>query len=252
MAKARGLNSAATVGAVLVAGTLVLAGVVVQAQHSDPAPPAPAAASQDPHAPAADTHAASADQHGPAADGHAAPTAGHGEASHGAEAGHGESHGESPWVTLARVANFLILAGVIYHFGKKPLADHLATRGAQIRRDLVDAAQLRTTATERLAEIEARLAALPGELEQLRTRGAEELEAERTRMRAAAEAERDRLVEQARREIALQTRNASAQLRAEAAALATDIARQRLQATLTPAEQAALVNGYAAQMRSAQ
>ncbi len=97
----------------------------------------------------------------------------------------------------------------------------------------------------RLAEIESKLAALPGELEQMRARSAEELEAERTRIRAAAETERDRLVEQARREIASQTRNARAELRAHAAALAVDVAEARLRSTLTPAEQSALVDQYA-------
>ena len=104
----------------------------------------------------------------------------------------------------------------------------------------------------RLADIEARLAALPGELEQMRARSAEELEAERTRIRAAAETERDRLVEQARREIASQTRNARAELRAHAATLAVDVADARLRSTLTPAEQSALVDQYASQMRNVQ
>jgi F-type H+-transporting ATPase subunit b len=155
-------------------------------------------------------------------------------------------------VTLARIANFAILAGILYWLGRKPIAEHLATRGAQIRKDLVDAAETRTTATARLAEIESRLAALPGELERMRTRSAEELEAERTRIRATAETERDRLVEQARREIASQTRNARAELRAHAATLAVDVAEARLRSTLTPAEQSTLVDQYVGQIRNVQ
>ncbi len=210
--------------AVLVAVLTVAAASTVAAQHADPAP---------------------ADAHAPAAAGHAAPA---GE--HGGE--HGEEHGESLWVTLARVANFAILAGVIYWFAREPVANHLATRRAQIRKALVDAAEMRTLATARLAEIEAKLAALPAELEQLRTRGAEELEAERVRIHAAASVERDRLVDQARREIASQTRNATAQLRAHAATLAVDVARRRLEQTLTPREQSALIDSYAAQMSNVQ
>ncbi|HTV02744.1 MAG TPA: ATP synthase F0 subunit B [Luteitalea sp.] len=210
-----------------------------------PAHGAPAASTTVPQ----DAHdaAAPAQDHGAAADHGAAPAG-----AHAAAGAHGEAHGESIWVTLARLANFAILAGLLYWMGRKPLADHLAARHAQIRKDLVDAADMRQTATARLAEIEAKLAALPAELEALRTRGAEELEAERTRMRTAAEAERDRLVDQARREIASQTRNATAQLRAQAAALAVDVAESRLRATLTPAEQAALVDQYATQMRNVQ
>ncbi len=184
--------------------------------------------------------------HAQPADDHAA-TATHATADHGAS-DHGEAHGESLLVTLARVANFAILVGVIYWLARKPLADHLASRGAQIRKDLVDAAEMRTAATERLATIEARLAALPGELDDLRRRGAEELEAEHTRIRTAAEVERDRLVDQARREIAAQTRHARTALRADAAALIVDVADARLRATLTPAEHHALVDDYATRM----
>ena len=253
----------AFVAAALVTGTLLLGvpGVSAQqpdASHTQPAAqpgsahdPAPAA---DPAATPADDHAASAGSHAAAQAGHAAAPGGeHGATEgHGAEGGHGEAHGESIWVTLSRLANFAILAGVLYLLARKPLANHLASRGAQIRKDLVDAAAMKQTATARLAEIESKLAALPGELEQLRARGAAELEAERTRIRAAAEAERDRLVDQARREIAAQTRAARDQLRTEAAMLAVDIAETRLGDTLTAAEQTALVDRYASQLRSVQ
>ena len=195
--------------------------------------PRPAAAPE-----AKDDHAAPAGDHAaPAA--HAAARArpaGASTASRTARASGSPSHA-SPTSRSSRASSTGSVASRI--------ADHLAARGAQIRKDLVDAAEMRSTATARLAEIESKLAALPGELEQMRARSAEELEAERTRIRAAAETERDRLVEQARREIASQTRNARAQLRAHAAALAVDVADARLRSTLTPAEQSALVDQYA-------
>lgn len=193
-------------------------------------------------------------EHAPAAADPAAPDAHATDASHGADAAHGADaeHGESVLVTLARFANFAILVGVIYWLARKPLAAHLDSRGTQIRKDLVDAAQTKKDAAERLALIESRLASLPQELEQLRVRGVAELEAERTRIRGVAEAERDRLVAQARREIAAQTRHAREQLRADAAALTVDIAADRLRATLTPAEQSALVEDYARRMGNVQ
>lgn len=260
--------AAITTGVVL-AGALTLLTPDAQAQHAEPAQaPAAAPATGDSHGqPAApaqhestvpqDAHdaAAPAAGHGAAADEvHGAQPGAHGTPAgeHGAAAEHGEAHGESVWVTLARVANFAILAGVLYALGRKPLAAHLASRRDQIRKDLVEAAALKQTATARLADIETKLAGLPAELEALRTRGAEELAAERTRVRAAAEAERDRLIEQARKEIESQTRSARAQLRAHAASLAVDVAEARLKQTLTPGEQAALVDGYAAQMRNVQ
>lgn len=247
----------------VVAGALTLSAPALRAQQAEPSPaspttPAPAApaSAQDQHVPQ-DAHdaAAPAAGHGAAADEvHGAQPTGHAtpDGDHGAAGAHGESHGESVWVTLARLANFAILAGVLYALGRKPLAAHLAARRAQVRKDLVEAAELKQMATARLAEIEAKLAGLPAELEALRTRGAEELEAERVRVRAAAEVERDRLIEQARKEIETQTRAARAQLRAHAATLAVEVAEARLKSTLTAAEQAALVDNYAAQMRSVQ
>ncbi len=235
--------------AVLVGGLAFAA--PAPAQHAEPASPPPQSVPADAHDAATPVAGhGGADDH--AAHGAPAGAADHGNTAHGAEAAHGDGHGESIWVTLARVTNFALLAGIIYLLARKPLVSHLSSRGAQIRKDLVEAAEMKATAAARLAEIEARLAALPAELEQLRTRGAEELEAERARIRAAAEAERDRLVEAARKEIESQTRTARAQLRAEAGALAVEVAQARLVATLTPVEQVALVDRYASQMRAAQ
>ena len=236
------------------AGALAIAAPSLQAQTADPAhAPASAQSPDAGHAVSQDSHGATAPAagHGAVADpGHDAPA--HGAADDHGGGGHGESHGESVWVTLARIANFGILAGLLYALGRKPLAAHLASRRDQIRKDLVEAAELKQTATARLAEIETKLAGLPAELESLRTRGAEELAAERARVRAAAEAERDRLIDQARKDIESQTRAARATLRAHAATLAVEVAEARLKETLTPTEQAALVDGYAAQMRSVQ
>ena len=255
-------RTACLAAAALVAGALLVA-APASAQPAEPAQTPASAAGHAAQAQPSGTPGAHAQDVPKDAHDAAAPTAGHGGAAddthgatpagdHAAEGAHGEAHGESIWVTLARLANFAILAGVIYWLARKPLAAHLASRGTQIRKDLVDAAETKKTATARLAEIEAKLAALPGELEQMRTRSAAELEAERARIRAAAEAERDRLVEQARREIASQTRAARMQLRQEAATLAVDVAAQRLRGTLTPAEQSALVDRYANQMRNLQ
>ena len=62
------------------------------------------------------------------------------------------------------IANFIIFVGVIYYFGNGPLKEYLATRGATIRKDLVEAAALKASATAQLATIEQKLQALPGDL----------------------------------------------------------------------------------------
>ena len=147
------------------------------------------------------------------------------------------------------VANFAILVWVIYYFGRTPVVDHLKGRHAQVRKELVEAAALKATATESLAEIERRMQALPGELEALRLRGQEEMAAEDERIAAAAASERARLLEQARREIDLQLRLAKRELVDHAAHLAVQLATERLQKDITPADQDRLVDRYLDQVK---
>jgi F-type H+-transporting ATPase subunit b len=150
------------------------------------------------------------------------------------------------------LANFIIFVGVLYYFLNQPLRDYLATRSATIRKDLVEAAELRSTATAQLATIEQKLAALPGELAALRTRGAEEIAAEEQRIAAQAVADRDRLLEQTRREIDLQVRLAKKEILEHAADLSVSLATERIQKEVTPADQARLVDRYLSQVKGQQ
>jgi F-type H+-transporting ATPase subunit b len=151
----------------------------------------------------------------------------------------------------AKLLNFAILVGVLVYFLKSPLAAYLASRGTQIRQDLVTAADMRATATAQLAAIERRMHALPGELEALRRRGAEDVEAEKARIAQAAAAERARLLEHTRRDIDSRLRIAKRELTTHAADLAVAVARRRLEHSITPADQLRLIDRYATQLREA-
>lgn len=173
--------------------------------------------------------------------------AAHGEAAH-VEAAH---HEESIWVTLARVANFALLAGGLFYFLRAPIAAHLESRGQQIRGDLATAAQVRADATRRLADIERCLLELPAELELVRQRGVEEVASEELRIAQHAEVERGRLVAQARREIEQHARTARQALTEHAASLVIGVAEARLRATLTAEDQRRLADQFTDQIRSA-
>lgn len=168
------------------------------------------------------------------------------------EGAHGESehHGESVWATLARVANFALLAGGLFYFLRAPIAAHLDSRGQQIRGDLAVAAQVRADATQRLAEIEQRLKELPAELEQVRQRGVEEVAAEELRIAQQAEVERGRVVAQAHREIEQHARTARQALTEHAASLVIGVAEARLRDTLTGTDQRRLADAFTAQVGS--
>jgi F-type H+-transporting ATPase subunit b len=161
---------------------------------------------------------------------------------------HGEEHGMLEalfWPTV----NFAILVGGLWWFFKQPFVSYLTDRHASIRKDLVEAASVKAAATAQLEEIERKLQALPGEIEALKRRGAEEIAAEEQRIAAAAAAERERLLEQTRREIDLQVRLAKRALVEHAADLAVQLASDRIQSSMTPADQDRLVDRYLEQVK---
>jgi F-type H+-transporting ATPase subunit b len=175
----------------------------------------------------------------PAADGKAA----HAESS---EATHEEG---SVWGAVGKIVNFVILVGTLIYFLRSPVSGYLATRRAQVRADLDAAEAMKRSAAAQIAEMEAKLKALPRELEELRARGQAEIEAEEARIRELADAERTRLVEQARREIDQQVRMAQRALVEHAADLAVSVAETRIKRDITDDDRARLVTTYLAQVR---
>lgn len=157
-------------------------------------------------------------------------------------------HDESLLRTAARLANFAILAGVLVYFLRAPIAAYLASRGTQIRQDLVTAAEMRATASAQLAEIARKLETLPAELEALKAQGAQDVMAEQARIAQAAAVERERLIEQTRREIASRLRLARRELTAHAAELAIKIAEERIKRSITPDDQLRLVDRFTSQL----
>ncbi|MDP3717687.1 MAG: hypothetical protein Q8T13_07990 [Acidobacteriota bacterium] len=166
-----------------------------------------------------------------------------------AEGGGNQSIGEMILHMGWPVANFIIFVGVIYYFGNGPMKEYLATRSATIRKDLVEAAEIKAAATAQLAAVEQKLQALPGELAALRARGADEIVSEEKRIAAAADAERERLLEQTRREIDLQVRLAKRDILEHAADLSVQLATERLKKEITAADQARLVDQYLTQVK---
>ncbi len=159
-------------------------------------------------------------------------------------------HDESIWPQVGKIVNFAILIGTVIYFGRKPLADYLASRGAQVRSDLVAAEEMKKTAAAQIAEMDAKLRALPAELDALKARGQQEIAAEEQRIRELAETERARLLEQASREIEQRTRVARRELVEHAASLAVGVAQTKIRAQITDADQARLVDRYLTEVKS--
>jgi F-type H+-transporting ATPase subunit b len=167
------------------------------------------------------------------------------------EAAADEPHEQTLLQTVAKLVNFAILAGVLVHFLKSPIADYLAARSTQIRQDLLTAAEMRAAAAAQLAEIERKLQQLPAELSALKAQGAQDVIAEQARIAQAAEVERERLMAQTRREIEMRLRVARRELTEHAAMLAVRIAEERITRSITTDDQLRLVDRYTAQLRGA-
>lgn len=221
--------------ALVTVAALAVAPVLARAQeHAQPAP-----AGQPASAPGQGTHATPSEsprtgEAGPAGVEHAE--------------GAGEHH-ESIWGPISRLVNFLILVGALVYFFRAPFQQYLADRHRQVRADLDAAAEMKRAASAQMTEVEHRLRALPEELDELKRRGTEEIAAEERRITAAAEAERERLIEQTRREIDLQLRIAQRELVEHAANLAVNLATEQVKSSITPEDQARLVDRYLQQVK---
>lgn len=166
------------------------------------------------------------------------------EGEHAAASEHGGLSGLI-WPT----ANFLVLCGALYYFMRTPFVDYLSGRSSQIRKDLIDAAELNRAATAQLADVDRKMQALPAELEALKTRGAQEIVAEEERIASAAATDRARLLTQTRREIDVRLQTAQRELSDHAADLALSLAKQRLTREMTPADHTRLVDRYVDQVK---
>lgn len=158
--------------------------------------------------------------------------------------------GHDSWMpTIAKIVNFAALAGILVYFLRSPIAGYLRTRGETIRKDLVEAASLRSSAEQQLTGMRTKLAQLPAELDELKRRGQEELAAERVRMKDATAREREKLLQRTRRDIDLQFRLARRALLEHTAELAMSLARERVERNITSDDHRRLIERYAAEVR---
>ena len=179
--------------------------------------------------------------------GHDEPAA-EGKAEHAAPSEGGHEEG-SVWGFVGKIVNFALLVGTLVYFLRAPVSGYLTTRRTQVRADLDAAEAMKRSAAEQIAEMEAKLKALPRDLEELKARGQAEIAAEETRIRELAEAERVRLVELASREIDQQVRMAQRALVEHAADLSVSVAEAKIKRDITGDDQARLVRAYLDQVK---
>jgi len=154
-----------------------------------------------------------------------------------------EAEQGDPWIWW-KWANFAILAvGLGYLIGKNvpPL---FRKQSDEIQSALAEAVKIKQEAAAYAASVEARLANLQREIENLREAAHGEMTGESERIRRETEHHLQRIREQSAQEIALMTRGAKDELRKYAAELAIGLAEQRIRSRMNPATQERLVGGF--------
>ncbi len=172
-------------------------------------------------------------------------------AQHGAEpARHGESHGSAEHgeggrdLTLWKWANFAILAAGLGYLIAKNAPPFFTSRSREIRLGIEEAQKLKEEAEARAAKMDSRLAAIGTEVDVLRKGAKEEAAQEGERIRTETERELAKIQAQTDQEIASTLKAAQMELRAYAANLALEMAREQIRNRMNPEVQDALVSGF--------
>jgi F-type H+-transporting ATPase subunit b len=147
-----------------------------------------------------------------------------------------------PWGEIIKQAiNFLILAGVLVYFLRKPLSSFLKERSDLLRKAIDDAAKARVEAAEKLAAIETRTAKLADEIAGMNAKMDVEAAAEARRLQETAAVEISRIRVQAEFTGEQEVKKAREELRREASLLAARAAEELVRKTLSTEDQERLV-----------
>lgn len=144
--------------------------------------------------------------------------------------------------------NFLILAGILLYFLRKPAKDFFASRATLIRTNINQARDLKTNAEKKYAEYEARLKSIEKEMNDLVVSLQKDGELERRRIVETATQQVAAMKGNSERMLQQELRKAKEELKKEAVNLATELAGELIRKNLTPEDQGRLVEQYLQKM----
>jgi F-type H+-transporting ATPase subunit b len=147
-----------------------------------------------------------------------------------ASAAHHDEEGD-PRLML-KWANFAILAGLAGWLISKTLPPFFKSRSEEITKGIAEATKLKADAEAKAAAIEKRLAQLGTEIELLRANAKQEMQIEADRIKRETENYLAKIHEGGLSEIEAASKRAQAELKAQAASEAIDLAEQRIRAGL--------------------
>jgi F-type H+-transporting ATPase subunit b len=161
-----------------------------------------------------------------------------------------ESSAEKPGMNLWKWANFAILFGVLGTLAAKQAGPLLRARSEGIRAGLAAGEKAKLDAETRAKTVEAKLASLGREIEEMRAKARDEQAREAERIRRETANELDRIRQHAEQEIEAAGKQARIEVQRFAAKLAIDLAEQKVRARMSPDAQSALLENFVSGLRS--
>ncbi len=147
--------------------------------------------------------------------------------------------------------NLIVLLGVLYYFGRKAVPALMVVRRATVKNEIDQANQLLEEAESKFAQWQEKIEQLDQEVGEIRTASLDLAEAEKERILAQARQTAERIREEGKTSIARELENARSELRAEAADLAIEFAREILAQQVNDADRAKLLDGFVQGLESA-
>ena len=191
-----------------------------------------------------------------------------GTAAHGAEneahkVAHPDEHGQAAeehhektyfgipgWIL--KLANMALFIGVLAYFVGGPVKKAFHERGEMIRRANEEARERRVKADRMASDIQARLAAIEGEVRAIQERAVAEGERQKRELIAAAEAESQKILAAARNEVDNRLKHARKELTEYAGELAAQRAETILREKITDQDQKNLFQESLREVREVQ
>jgi F-type H+-transporting ATPase subunit b len=140
-----------------------------------------------------------------------------------------------------KLVNLVLFLTILYLLVRKPAREFFRQRLANVRETLDHAAREKKHATEKMAELDARLNRLDADLREISAQSDRDAAAERARMDAEIKSDIEKIRQTAVREVDAAKQVALVDLRAFAATKAVDLAEQMIRREMTPADDAKLV-----------
>ena len=146
--------------------------------------------------------------------------------------------------------NLLLLLGVLFYLGRKPVLNYLSERRQNIQANLANSERLLQEAEARLAEWNQKASKLDVEIEELHQMARERAEQERSQILDDARATAERIKRDATSGVDREVERAKQALRDEAADLSVELAGKLLQDQVTDGDRDRLVDEFVAEIEA--